>query len=55
MRRALAFYIGGLRTLATFFLVVGYSLVGRQDEILDRLSPDKPLGRVAKADELMGR
>lgn len=55
MRRALAFYVGGLRTIVEFFLVVGYSLVGRQDDILDRLSPDKPLGRVAKADDLIGR
>jgi hypothetical protein len=44
-----------MRTLGQFFLVVFYSLIGKQDEILDRLSPDKPLGRIAKAEDLMGR
>lgn len=44
-----------MKTLYEFLQVVFYSLIGKQDEILDRLSPDKPLGRVASADELMGR
>jgi hypothetical protein len=44
-----------MRTLFEFFLVVFYTLIGKQEEILERLSPDKPLGRVASADELMGR
>lgn len=44
-----------MRTLLEFFQVVFYSLIGKQDEILERLSPDKPLGRVARADELIGR
>lgn len=44
-----------MKTLGEFFQVVFFSLIGKQDEILERLSPDKPLGRVARADELMGR
>lgn len=44
-----------MRTLLEFFLVVFYSLIGKQDEILERLSPDKPLGRVASAEDLIGR
>jgi hypothetical protein len=44
-----------MKTFCEFFLVLFYSLLGRQDEIIERLSPDKPLGRVAKADELIGR
>lgn len=44
-----------MNPIIEFFLVVFYSLIGRQDEILDRLSQDKPLGRVAKAEELINR
>lgn len=44
-----------MKTLFQFFEVVFYSLIGKQDEILERLSPDKPLGRVASAEELIGR
>lgn len=44
-----------MKTLGQFFLVVFYSLIGKQDEILERLSPDQPLGRIARAEDLIGR